>query len=96
MLLTFGIVGITAMSLCVLLGVFSPIAWWMSHKDTKAIRDGRMDRRGEGLTQAGLILGIIGTVLFVLSLLVCVALVFFAVSGAPGGPFGGGPGPGGF
>ena len=91
MLLAFGILGIAVCA------VFSPVAWWMSRTDMKAIREGRMDRRGEGLTQAGLILGIIGTVLFVIGLLFMLAyfaFIIFLISQAPGGPFGGG-GPGG-
>ena len=102
-MLTFGILGIVFMLMCfplgVLPGVLSPITWWMSHKDKRAIREGRMDRRGEGLTQAGLILGIVGTVLFVLCLvavLVYLGFIFFIVSRAPGSPFGGGAGSGGF
>ena len=51
LILTFGIVGI----LCC--GPFGIAAWVMGSADLKEIRAGRMDRSGEGLTQAGMILG---------------------------------------
>jgi hypothetical protein len=92
MLLTFGILGIVFVLMsCVPLGLFSPVAWFMSHKDLKAIREGEMDRRGEGLAQAGRVLGIVGTILFVLYLLVFLAyaaFIVFFVGQAIGGPFG--------
>jgi hypothetical protein len=63
MILTFGILGL------VCCGIFSIMAWVMGAGDLKQIRHGRMDRNGEGLTQAGMICGIIGVVLNVLSML---------------------------
>jgi hypothetical protein len=38
-------------------------AWVMGHTDLRKIREGRMDGVDEGLTRAGMILGIIGTVI---------------------------------
>lgn len=40
-----------------------PIAWILGASDLRAMRQGQMDPEGERLTRAGLILGIIGTVL---------------------------------
>ncbi|HYV36526.1 MAG TPA: hypothetical protein VE988_12515 [Gemmataceae bacterium] len=60
MILTLGILGL---AVC---GIFAPIAWIMGNSDMVEIRAGRMDPEGEGLTQAGKICGIIGTVFLVL------------------------------
>jgi mannose/fructose/N-acetylgalactosamine-specific phosphotransferase system component IID len=76
MLLVFGILGI----LCCI--IFAILAWVMGASDLKAMAEGRMDPSGEGLTKAAKILGIIGCVLGILSL---VWMVFFggmAVLGA--------------
>jgi hypothetical protein len=43
--------------------VFAPIAWSMGASDLRAMRLGRMDSAGQSLTQAGMILGLIQTVL---------------------------------
>jgi len=43
--------------------VLGPIAWIMGHTDLKLIRSGQMDRSGEGTTQAGMILGIVTTII---------------------------------
>ena len=59
--LTLGILGIAC---C---GIMAPIAWVMGHTDIKEIDAGVMDPSGRGLTQAGMIIGIVGTVIFVLS-----------------------------
>jgi hypothetical protein len=58
LILVFGILGLLV---CI---IFAPIAWLLGNADLKEIREGRMDPSGEGLTNAGRILGIIGTVLF--------------------------------
>lgn len=59
MILTFGILGL------LLCGPFTAIpAWIMGSGDLAQIDARRMDPSGRGLTQAGYILGIIGTSLF--------------------------------
>ncbi|MEX0702201.1 MAG: hypothetical protein WD069_08905 [Planctomycetales bacterium] len=64
------VLGILGLVVCAPLGI---AAWWMGSNDLRDMRSGRMDRSGESMTQAGQVLGIIGTALFVLSLLgVCV------------------------
>lgn len=60
LILALGIIGLVAG--CIIL---SPIAWVMGNQDLTEIRAGRMDPEGEGLTQAGRILGIIGTVIMI-------------------------------
>jgi hypothetical protein len=76
MVLVFGILGAMSFS-CVILGVFGVFAWVMGKRDLDLMQRGRMDREGEGLTRAGYILGIVGTILFALYLLLIVAYVAF-------------------
>jgi hypothetical protein len=77
MILTFGILGIIGPWLCGPLWFFSILAWIMGHGDLKEIKAGRMDPDGEGMTKAGWIMGIIGTVLMVLGIAACM-LMFIA------------------
>lgn len=60
MILTFSLLGFVCCQ------PFSVAAWVMGHIDLKEINAGRMDPTGRGLTQAGMIIGIIGTVVMVL------------------------------
>jgi len=63
-----------------------PVAWVMGNNDLAAMRAGRMDRSGEGLTQAGRILGIISSILLILScILACLWFAAFGFLGAAGG-----------
>ena len=66
--LVLGILGI------ICCGLLAPIAWYLGSQEVKAIREGRSPVAGEGLAKAAMILGIIGTVIFVLTLL----WIFFA------------------
>jgi hypothetical protein len=68
MILIFGILGVIC---CV---IFAILAWVMGGNDLKSMAAGQMDPSGEGLTKAGKILGIIGCVLGILSIL---WIVFF-------------------
>lgn len=56
-ILAFGIVGIAC---CV---IFAPIAWVMGQTDLAQMRSGQMDPAGRSLTQGGMVLGIIGTLI---------------------------------
>lgn len=67
-ILVLGILGV------VCCGILAPVAWVMGSSELKAIRAGQAPVAGEGLSKAGMILGIIGTVLLVLSIL----WIFFA------------------
>ncbi|HEY3269759.1 MAG TPA: DUF4190 domain-containing protein [Geothrix sp.] len=75
MLLVFGILGVLC---CV---IFAILAWVMGSSDLKAMAEGKMDPSGEGLTKAGKILGIIGCVFAILSIL---WVVFFGGMAALG------------
>lgn len=48
----------------------APVAWYLSLNEARAIREGRAPAAGEGFAMAGKILGIIGTVILVLGLLI--------------------------
>jgi len=79
--------------------VFGILGWSMGGKDMREINAGRMDPDGRGMTQAGYIMGIIGTILHVLGML-CSCIAFFGILAIIGGaawqakPPPGGPGPG--
>jgi hypothetical protein len=69
--------GILSLVICAPLGIF---AWVMGSNDLTEMKRGQMDRSGEGLTQAGRILGIIACVFMILG---CVIYgFFFALLGA--------------
>lgn len=86
-ILTLGILSLVMMfpmMLCGPFGLFAAplgiVAWIMGGNDLAEMRRGGMDRSGEGLTQAGRILGIVSTVLMILG---CVIYgFFFALMGA--------------
>jgi uncharacterized membrane protein YjgN (DUF898 family) len=60
--LVLGILGV------VCCGLLAPIAWFLGTQEIKAIREGRSPAAGEGLAKAGMILGIIGSIILVLSI----------------------------
>jgi len=94
MVLTLGILGLIICAAC---GVFALV---MGKNDMREMDAGRMDPSGRGLTQAGWILGIIGTVILGIQLLVIllylVIIVFFVgMMGVAAASGAGGPTPGG-
>ena len=68
-ILVFGLLGLTV---C---GLFAPFAWVMGNTDLAEIRAGRMDPAGEGMTQAGRVIGMIGTGLIILSVAAIVLIM---------------------
>jgi Domain of unknown function (DUF4190) len=66
--LVLGILGV------VCCGFLAPVAWFIGNQELKAIREGRSPVAGEGLAKAGSILGIIGSVLLILT----ICWIFFA------------------
>ncbi len=58
--------GILSLVICALLG---PFAWMMGKGDLEKMASGRMDDRDQGITKAGMICGIIGTVILCLGIL---------------------------
>ncbi len=78
LILTLGILSL------VCCGVFTGIpAWIMGNNDLAEIRAGRMDREGEGTTNAGRICGMIGTILGAIGL-VCGLIQLIAGIGLGG------------
>ena len=76
LILVLGILGLVG---C---GIFTAIpAWVMGAGDLKQIDGGTMDPSGRGLTQAGKILGIIGSLLFILGIVVVILLAVLGVLG---------------
>jgi hypothetical protein len=86
------VLGILSLVLCQLCGIF---AWVMGSRDLREMDAGRMDPEGRGLTQAGKVCGMIGT------LILCVGVFFYLVvvvilgvslaAGAAGAAGGGAP-----
>ena len=68
------VLGILSLMVCGVLGIF---AWLMGKRDLELIRQGQMDKEGEPLTKVGYILGIVGTILFIIQLLFIVAYFVF-------------------
>lgn len=82
MILTFGILAICC-NFCCIPGI---LAWVMGRGDLAQMDSGVMDPEGRGLTQAGMILGMVGTGLAALGILIYVAyIVFIIVVVAAGG-----------
>ncbi len=73
------IFGILSWFVCVLFGI---AAWVMGNNDLAEMRQGIMDRSGEGLTTAGRILGMISTIIaiVVLGVAIIVALLSFGLA----------------
>jgi predicted Zn finger-like uncharacterized protein len=71
--------GILSLVICGLLG---PVAWIMGSNDLAAMRAGRMDPEGEGLTRGGMICGIIASILLIVG---CVIWGIIIAAGAAGG-----------
>ena len=62
-ILALGIIGIV---ICFICGI---IAWVMGKNDLAEMRQGLRDRSGEQLTKAGMICGIIGTILGIIGII---------------------------
>ena len=60
--LVLGIIGIVCCAIC------GPIAWYIGKQELDAIAAGQAPAEGQGMAKAGMILGIVGTVLLVFSL----------------------------
>ncbi|MCS7014857.1 MAG: hypothetical protein NZM42_01905 [Gemmatales bacterium] len=67
LILTLAILGL------LICGPLALAAWLMAVSDLQKIRHGTMDKSGYGLTQAGLVVGIIGTILWLLWLFILIA-----------------------
>ena len=70
-ILTLGILGLV-------FGLPAPIAWILGNIDVHEINAGRMDPEGEGVTQAGRVCGIIGTLFWGLIFMCCCGTTFMS------------------
>ena len=72
--------GILSWMLCF---IFGAVAWSMGNTDLRDMRAGRMDPTGEGLTQAGRILGMVSVIITIVVLaLVLLGFLFFGIFAA--------------
>ena len=95
MVLVFGILSIVLGTTWFLSLVSLPMgiaAWVMGSRDLRKMRMNQMDPQGEGMTQAGWICGIIGTIISGLFGLCCAGYIFVIIFAIASGPGGGGPG----
>jgi hypothetical protein len=69
------VLGILGLLVCGFLGI---AAWLMGKRDLDLMRRGLMDREGEALTRVGYILGLIETILMLVSLVLAVVIILFA------------------
>jgi predicted Zn finger-like uncharacterized protein len=75
LVLTFGVLSLVLLSICFPVGVVLGLAAWvMGQADLRKLKRGDLDPAGQGLTQAGWICGIIGTLLNGLFSLGCAGL----------------------
>jgi hypothetical protein len=84
------VLGILSLVLGAIGFIMGPIAWIMGNNDLRAIREGRMDPEGEGLTNAGRICGMISTILLVVFLaFAClwIGIMVLAIGARPGQRF---------
>ncbi|MDH3705083.1 MAG: DUF4190 domain-containing protein [Acidimicrobiia bacterium] len=78
--LVTGIVGLAAGLMTGVLILLCPVAWLVGQQELTAIDDGRRDPANRSRANAGRIMGIVGTALLVLSLLIVVVVLAVTVS----------------
>ena len=75
LVLVFGVLGIV-----VGCPVFSILAWIFGSRDLREMRAGRMDRQGEAITLVGMILGMIISLLWLLSAFILLSIALIAIA----------------
>ena len=78
--LVVGIIAVAGTFICGLPALASPVAWFLGAQARKEIRQAPQQWGGESKATAGMVLGIIGTVLLVLVVLVFAIIIAVAVS----------------
>ena len=73
LILVLGILGIVCCFIC---GI---IAWVMGNNDMREMDAGRMDPTGRGLTQAGKICGMVGTILWIVGIAIQLLFLLLGV-----------------
>ncbi|MCP3906165.1 MAG: DUF4190 domain-containing protein [Planctomycetes bacterium] len=69
MILVFGIL---SWLVCFIFGI---IAWVMGNADLREMEEGRMDPTGQGLTQAGKIIGMISVILSIVGVAIAIVVI---------------------
>lgn len=77
------VLGILGLVIC---GILAPFAWVMGNRELEAIDAGRRPPENRGTANAGRILGIIGTVLLGIAVIVLLLLLVGAVFSVSVGP----------
>jgi hypothetical protein len=80
--LVLGIVAVAGAFMCLVPVLVAPVAWILGAQARKEIRAAPQQWGGDGRATAGMVLGIIGTVLLVLGLIVVALFVIVAVVGS--------------
>lgn len=78
--LVLGIIGLAGTFFCVLPIVVSPFAWVIGARARREIRESQGRYTGESKATTGMVLGIIGTVLLALGLILVVVLIVVAIN----------------
>ena len=93
LILTLGIISLASLVFCALLGLpFGIVAWTLGQRDLKKMKANIMDPQGMGMTQAGKVCGIVGTIICSLYGLLCVGYIVFMVTMASITSYGSAPG----
>jgi len=78
--LVVGIVSVAGAFFCLIPILASPVAWVLGAQARRQIRSAPQQWGGEGRATAGMVLGIVGSVLLVLAIVAVVVLIAVAVS----------------
>jgi hypothetical protein len=78
--LVVGIVSVAGFFMCVLPVLAAPVAWVLGAQARREIRNAPHQWAGDGRATAGMVLGIVGTVLLVLAVIVLVLLIAIIAS----------------
>ena len=77
--MVLGIVGLTGI-MCYITAFVSPFAWWIGAKAVKEIDADPARYGGRGEAMAGKVMGIIGTVLLIIGLLIVIGLIVLTIT----------------
>jgi hypothetical protein len=78
--LVVGIVSVAGMFMCLVPILGAPVAWVLGAQARKQIRNAPQQWGGEGRATAGMVLGIVGTVLLLLVIIAIVVIVVIALN----------------
>ena len=73
MILVLGILGLVCCAIC------APIAWIMGKNDLAKIQAGQISKEAESTTKIGMILGMVGTILIIIGIVIQLILLVMGV-----------------